>query len=236
MPIGAQAESWRDRCARCQRRSPGLLARQSHQGRPPDGDTAADQSGGRAGWPAELDLRHGGAQANSSRGNEPTRSRRSPLRARRRPGRRRLGRATTTVPASRAGGAEAIDLAINQAGADQPVKLDGGLTMEGKRATLAGTRGPAAGRGCRRAQPDRGRSRRPRRLGRFRRNGEYGRARGQRRASRSTWRSRASWPPGSASSCRCPMARCDRSPSTAELDLTGQARGAGGPAAPRGRM
>ena len=35
--------------------------------------------------------------------------------------------------------AEAIDLAINQAGADQPVKLDGGVTMEGKRATLAGT-------------------------------------------------------------------------------------------------
>ena len=45
--------------------------------------------------------------------------------------------------------AEAIDLAIDQAGADQPVKLDGGLTMEGKRATLAGTvarpQGVAAG-------------------------------------------------------------------------------------------
>jgi AsmA protein len=37
--------------------------------------------------------------------------------------------------------AEAIDLAINQPGADQPIKLDGGLTMAGKRATLAGTAG-----------------------------------------------------------------------------------------------
>jgi AsmA protein len=45
--------------------------------------------------------------------------------------------------------AEAIDLAITQAGADEPVKVDGGLTMEGKRATLAGTvarpQGVAAG-------------------------------------------------------------------------------------------
>jgi len=35
--------------------------------------------------------------------------------------------------------AEEIDLAIAQLGAEQPVTLDGGLTMEGKRATLAGT-------------------------------------------------------------------------------------------------
>ena len=35
--------------------------------------------------------------------------------------------------------AEDINLAIAQAGAEQPVTLDGGLTMEGKRATLAGT-------------------------------------------------------------------------------------------------
>ena len=45
--------------------------------------------------------------------------------------------------------AEAIDLAINQAGADQPVKIDGGLTMAGQRATLAGSvarpQGVAAG-------------------------------------------------------------------------------------------
>ena len=45
--------------------------------------------------------------------------------------------------------AEAIDLAINQGGADQPVKIDGGLTMAGQRATLAGSvarpQGVAAG-------------------------------------------------------------------------------------------
>jgi AsmA protein len=35
--------------------------------------------------------------------------------------------------------AEEIELAIGQAGADQPAKLDGGLTIDGKRATLAGT-------------------------------------------------------------------------------------------------
>ena len=35
--------------------------------------------------------------------------------------------------------AEDIDLSVAQAGADQPVKIDGGLTMEGKRATLAGS-------------------------------------------------------------------------------------------------
>jgi AsmA protein len=35
--------------------------------------------------------------------------------------------------------AEEIDLAIAQAGAERPVTLDGGLTMEGKRATLVGT-------------------------------------------------------------------------------------------------
>src|SRR3954451_679776 len=34
--------------------------------------------------------------------------------------------------------AEAIDLAVAQAGADQPAKIDGGLTMAGKRATLVG--------------------------------------------------------------------------------------------------
>ncbi len=45
--------------------------------------------------------------------------------------------------------AEAIDLAIHQSGADQPIKIDGGLTMAGQRATLAGSvarpQGVAAG-------------------------------------------------------------------------------------------
>ena len=56
---------------------------------------------------------------------------------------------STTARTSKAAAPRRSTSAINQAGADQPVKIDGGLTMAGQRATLAGSvarpQGVAAG-------------------------------------------------------------------------------------------
>ena len=133
--------------ARRQHRSPGVLAREPGRDRSADRDPAAAQSRDCRGRAAELGLR-----GERDRGSNPGK----PAEAKPIPGfvlgEIRIEGGTVSFD-DRAGKqsrrAEAIDLAINQGGADQPVKIDGGLTMAGQRATLAGSvarpQGVAAG-------------------------------------------------------------------------------------------
>ena len=134
------------RRTRCPRRSPGILARHPDQGRSPDGDAAAAQSGGRRGRRRNWDL--GGAALKKQRQRARPTSR-SPVSSSATSGSKAAWSTFDDRASKQNRRAEAIDLAINQAGADQPVKLDGGVTMEGKRATLAGSvarpQGVAAG-------------------------------------------------------------------------------------------
>ena len=133
--------------ARRQARPARLLARGPRPGRPAGGDQAGSQSRGRQGRSQELGFRRrSGRRCRRCEAGGPAPIPPFVL------GDVRISEGAVAYDDRAAGTskrAEAIALTIKQAGPDQPVSIDGGLTFEGKRATLTGSvdrpQGAAAG-------------------------------------------------------------------------------------------